>query len=89
MAPVFSSNADLYTYLGRLRQVLADRGANHLAEVVGNALRSGAGMSAEFLGESRIALRTVSDADDNPLGQSERQHLAAAISELDTALDRR
>ncbi len=88
MAPVFSSNADLYSYLGRLRQMLADRGAKDLAEVVGNAIRFAAGMSTEFLGESRIALRVVHQAKSNPLDQSERQFLSQAISELDDAFKR-
>jgi len=89
MAPLLSSNADLYSYLGRLRQMLADRGANDLAEAVGKALRFAAGMTTEFLGESRIALSMVQHAKNNPLDQSERQLLAQVISELDAAFDRR
>ena len=89
MSQIFSSNADLYSYLELLRQTLADRGANELAEVVAGALRFAAGMSTEFLGESRIALRAVSQAENNPLDQLERQRLAKAISELDYAFDRR
>lgn len=89
MAQVFSVNTDLYAYLGRLQQTLEDRGSRDLAEVVRRALQFASGMSAEFLGESRIALRTVSQARNNPLDQSERQVLAQAILELDVALDRK
>lgn len=80
MTPVFSSNADLYSYLARLRQSLADRGAIDLAKTVDRALRFASGMSAEFLGESRIALRMVSEAKNNALNQSEREVLSQAIS---------
>jgi hypothetical protein len=89
MTRIFSSNSDLYSYLERLRTILVDRGADDLARAVGGAVRSAAGMSAEFLGESRIALRMVSEAKENQLDQLERQRLAQAIAELDSAFERR
>jgi hypothetical protein len=89
MAQIFSSNADLYAYLGGLRRTLADRGAKDLAEIIRRALGAAAGMSTEFLGESRIALRAVSQAKNNPLDQVERHRLAEAISQLDAAFERR
>jgi hypothetical protein len=86
---IFSSNADLYSYLERLRQTLANRGADDLADLAGGALRFACGMSTEFLGESRIALRAISQSKNNPLDPLDRQLLAKAISELDAAFDRR
>jgi hypothetical protein len=86
---MFSSNADLYSFLERLQKTLADRGSNDLAEVVDRALRFATGMSTEFLGESRIALRTVSQAKNNTLDQSERELLVEAISELDAVFNKR
>jgi hypothetical protein len=85
---LFSSNADLYSYLERLGQTLASQGANDLAAVVRRALRFAVGMTTEFLGESRAALRVVSQAKNNPLGQLDRQRLAKALSELDSAFNR-
>jgi hypothetical protein len=89
MVRLFSSSADLYAYLERLGHALANRGANDLAETIRRALRFAVGMSTEFLGESRDALRVVSQAKSNPLDQLERQRLAKALAELESVFNRR
>jgi hypothetical protein len=89
MTEPFSSNADLYSYLTWLRDLLLSRGAAQLADLVGIAARFASGMSTEFLGEARIALLKVQADHDNGLNDLERQGLHQALAQLDRALDRR
>ena len=83
-----SSNTDLYNYLLSLGDLLAGRGSPQLAEAVRFAARQGTGLSAEFLGESRIALQRVLDEDSGVLQMHERDELRGVISQLNTAFRR-
>jgi hypothetical protein len=83
-----SSNTDLYNYLLSLGDLLAGRGSPQLAEAVRSAARQGTGLSAEFLGESRIALQRVLDEDSGVLQMHERDELRGVISQLNTAFRR-
>jgi hypothetical protein len=85
--PLFS-NQDFYGYLLRLADVLVERGSLGLAEDVRGAASQAAGMSTEFLGESRIALRRVQATEAGALRPPEREHLVAVIDQLDKALVR-
>jgi hypothetical protein len=51
------NNAELHRYLLLLVSQLRDRGEADLAALRESANRQASGMSTEFLGESRIALR--------------------------------
>jgi hypothetical protein len=83
-----ASNRELYEYLLSLSSILKSRGSEELSHLVREASRFAAGMSTEFLGESRIALRqVVNDADI--LRQEEQADLLDVIDQLDIALDRR
>ncbi len=54
-----ANNTDLYNYLRSLEDLLADRGAEQLADSIRFAAGQSTELSTEFLGESRIALRQV------------------------------
>src|SRR5437667_5665134 len=83
------SNKELYEYLVDLSSKLRARGCEPLAASVLAASRQAAGLSTEFLGESRIALRNVSDSDQAVLSGSERTELSDILNQLTIALDRR
>jgi hypothetical protein len=83
-----TSNTDLYEYLLWLGNLLAERRAQQLAESVRFAARQGAGLSTEFLGESRIALRGVLDMENGILRAHERDELLDVISQVEFALRR-
>ena len=84
-----ASNKDLYAYLVALSTKLKDREAKSLAAIVHSASRQAAGLSNEFLGESRIALRKVYDSDEAGLSGTERVEMAKVLETLTAALDRR
>jgi hypothetical protein len=84
-----SSNQDLYDYLRRLICELQKAGATTLVHAVSFAADQASSMSAEFLGESRLALRQVLDQENGALSQSQRADLESVINQLDDALDRR
>jgi len=83
-----SSNTDLYNYLLHLADLLADSGSPALAESVRFAARQATGLSTEFLGESRIALRRVLDTEGGALQTPERAELEGVISQVETSLRR-
>ena len=85
----FASNRQLYDYLLTLGLLLKDRGAEGLSRSVTAASRQAAGMSTEFLGEARIALRQVAQNGSGVLSDTERADLLDALEQLDTALDKR
>jgi hypothetical protein len=85
-----SSNKDLYDYLVLLAVKLREAGAGQLAESVLAASRTSSSFPAtEFLGESRIALRRVSEMDVCSLTNAERVDLLDVLDQLNIALDRR
>jgi hypothetical protein len=86
---VLSSNLELYQYLLALSAELRKRNARDLSEVITHASRTSAGMSTEFLGESRIALRRVLTEEDGVLTVGERDELLDVLKQLDNALDKR
>ena len=67
----FSNNRELYEYLFFLASELKKRKLNELSEAVVFAGRQVSGMSTEFLGESRIALRRVLKEENGVLSSQE------------------
>ena len=84
-----SRNAELYQYLLRLSATLEERDAKQLGEAVVHASKCSAGMSTEFLGESRIALRQVLKKGAGVLTTQERDEVKDVLRQLDKALDER
>jgi LPS O-antigen subunit length determinant protein (WzzB/FepE family) len=82
-------NRELYDYLLSLTSVLRQRGREVLSERVAFASAQASGLSTEFLGESRIALRQVWKEEDHVLTEEERAELSDVLRQLDEALDRR
>jgi hypothetical protein len=83
-----SSNAELHGYLLQTAEHLTKLGLNGAADKVRRAAAQGAGLSTEFLGESRLALADALRAADANLQASERSQLVAVIAQLDKALQR-
>lgn len=86
---VLKSNAELYQYLLSLVSQLRNRGALDLADPIESASRQASGISTEFLGESRIALRQLLDRGRGVLTETERKGVCNVLKQLDEALDRR
>jgi mannose/cellobiose epimerase-like protein (N-acyl-D-glucosamine 2-epimerase family) len=84
-----SSNAEMHRFLLGIEAALKRQGWLDLAEVVSFASRHAAGMSTEFLGEARIALREVFSRGANFLDEEDRRNVAVVLKQLDEALDRR
>jgi hypothetical protein len=84
-----SNNRELYEYLLSLSSMLKVRGSEELSQLMTTASRHVAGMSTEFLGESRIALRKLAQDVTGILRQEEKADLLDVLDQLDTALDRR
>jgi hypothetical protein len=84
-----ASNQDLYQYLLDLSDKLKGRGATQSGELLLGASRKAAGMSTEFLGESRIALREVLREDRGSLNETERSDLSDVLQQLDAAFEHR
>ena len=84
-----SNNSELYQYLVALEAILRKHGAVDLADTIGGASRLASGLSTEFLGESRIALRRVSAQRHSGLTEQERRDLLDVLKQLDAAFDRR
>ncbi len=84
-----SNNSELYEYLLGLEGTLRRHGAADLADAVASASRQASGLSTEFLGESRIALRRVSTQGQGVLSEPELMDLLDVLGQLDAALDRR
>jgi len=83
------NNRELYDYLITLRDKLNERGAAGLGAKVDHASRCAAGISTEFLGESKIALRAVYRESESLLQSAEKDELADVLRQLDLAFDRR
>lgn len=84
-----SNNRELYGYLVLLVDKLKDRGFLELSETVRLASRHAASnMSTEFLGESRIALRQLSQHEGNALTEQEHSDLLDVLKQLDEAFAR-
>jgi len=88
MIKKLNSHIDLYNYLLSLSNLLAAQGAPQLAESVRFAARQGTGLSTEFLGESRIALKAVLDKEKGILGLAEWDELVGVVGQIDFALRR-
>jgi hypothetical protein len=84
-----SNNSELYEYLLALEAKLRRHGSVDLADAVSSASRQASGLSTEFLGESRIALRRVAAQGQGALSELERRKLLDVLKQLDAALDRR
>jgi flagellar biosynthesis chaperone FliJ len=82
------SNQELYDYLLRLAQELQDHGAKELGEMVAGASRHAAGLSTEFLGESRIALQHIILEGKNALTATQRADVEDVLQQLTAAINR-
>lgn len=83
-----ASNQDLYDYLIRLARELKGRGAVELSDIAIGAGRQAASMSAEFLGESRIALRRILLEGKSALDASEQADIEDVLRQLTAAINR-
>ena len=83
-----ANNTELYEYLLHLGEVLKYRLAAELGKVVVHAGRSSVGMSTEFLGESRIALRKVLKEENGILTGQEREDLSDVLKQLGEAFEK-
>jgi hypothetical protein len=81
------NNAELHRYLLLLVSQLRDRGEADLAALLESANRQASGMSTEFLGESRIALRQLLVEEQGTLTEAERKDVLNVLKQLDKALD--
>ena len=85
-----TSNRELYDYLLALSAKVTSRGDSELGQKIAAASRHAAGMSTEFLGESRIALREVAKDKSGILTHAEYTELSAVLKQIDSAFsDRR
>lgn len=84
-----SNNRDLYDYLVAFAAQLRQRGLADLSEIVTFASGQATSSSTEFLGESRMALRRVSNEEKGTLTAEERNDVMDVLKQLDEALDRR
>jgi hypothetical protein len=84
-----ANNRELYEYLLHLTAELKNRKLEELSEAVAFASRHAGGMSTEFLGESRIALRRVLNEQDGVLPPQGSADISDVLRQLDEALDRR
>lgn len=84
-----ADDKQLYEYLLYLISELKSRGSNELSELLTDASHHAAGMSTEFLGESRIALRRVSGEAGSMLTEREHSDLVDLLTQLNAALDQR
>ncbi len=83
------NDKQLYDYLASIGAKLNTRGAAGLGAVVMAASRHVAAVpSAEFLGESRIALLRVEN-EQTVLSEDERSELVDIMRQLDEAFSRR
>ena len=85
-----ASNAELYEYLTALFKILEERGSKKLAEVVFHASQTASGnMIAEFLGESRIALRRVVKGGRRVLTKEECDTAKDVLLQLEDVFEKR
>lgn len=83
-----SSNRDLYEYLSSLSLTLKSRAVRELSDSLDFAIDQASSSSAEFLGESRIALRRILNEEHGALMSEERVTLAGVLEQIDKALNR-
>lgn len=81
-----SSYRELYEYLLSLATILKERKMDELSEAVRFAsAHAASNISTEFLGESRIALRRVSNEENGILTNEERADLLEVVNQIDEA----
>lgn len=86
---ILFNNQQLHDYLLSLSAELGKRGLKELSDSLLFASRQASGISTEFLGESRIALRQVLQQGGGALTNQEREDIQNILAQLDTALDHR
>lgn len=84
-----TDNQALHDYLTSLAALLRERGANVMADAVAAASRQASGLSTEFLGESRLALRKLVHSNLVALSDEDRVELGDVLEQLDVVLDGR
>jgi hypothetical protein len=85
----FSKNEDLYNYLLSLISILKERDRDDLGKQIEFATKQASSSSAEFLGESRIAMKEVLLKTDSSLNQKEKSDLIGALTQIGNVLDKR
>ena len=85
----FLNNRELFDYLQWLTLELKRRSSPELSDAVAFASQQAASMSADFLGESRIAMRRILKEENGILTSQERADLSDVLKQLDDALDKR
>jgi hypothetical protein len=83
-----SSNRQLRDYLVSLSAELKSCGADELSAVAAAAAHHAWGLSTEFLGESRIALRRIL-REGRVLSEKEHTELVDVLKQIDAAFDKR
>jgi hypothetical protein len=81
-----ADNRAWYDHLVTLAAHLREHGANAMADSVSSAPRQAAGLSTEFPGESRLALRKLRDSSLITLSDKDRADLTDVLAQLDVAL---
>lgn len=84
-----ANNRELYEYLVFLASELKRRGADSLSRDVIFAIGQASGLSTEFLGEPRLALRRVSNQENGVLTDEQSSDLLDVLRQLDEAFDKR
>ena len=83
-----ASNAELHQYLRQTADTLAALGRHAAAKKLRSAAAQAAGLSTEFLGESRNALAEVLRSEGSAMPPTERDRLVAIINQLNKTLQR-
>ena len=83
-----ANNAELHQYLQQTADSLAALGRHAAAKQLRRAAAQAAGLSTEFLGESRNALAEVLRSEGSAMPPAERDRLIAIINQLNKTLQR-
>jgi hypothetical protein len=84
-----ASNADLHQYLLQTAESLARTGLTAQADQLRRAAAQGAGLSTEFLGESKIALDEVLRTAGSAMTPPDRNRLLAVIAQIKDSVGRK
>jgi hypothetical protein len=82
---ILSSNADLYEFLLLLANLMETQSHHQSAGKLGFAANQASGLSTEFLGEELLALKQTSEEIGDKMEEQQRNDLADAIRQLESA----
>jgi hypothetical protein len=83
-----NNNQALYDYLLHLAAECEAHGATRAREILTQAIGCAAGMSTEFLGESKIALQRILREEENALTAAHRADVGDVLQQITAALTR-